>query len=396
MKKTIRLSLAGMALFAAGCVDQEPLFPSPSTSARTDAAITVEGETGPGAQYALHVPERWNGDLVLYAHGIRDASTPVDLRDQDGYQAIRDQLLAQGYAFGYSSYSENGLAIQDGGQRTHQLSGIFTSKFARPERVFLMGHSLGGVVAVKLAEAYPQQYAGALAMCAQLGGTQATADYMGHVRVLFDYFYPDVLPGDAMNIPEGVDPMTQVIQPASLAMGSNPAAVGAILAIMAAQGMPVPGATPAQFAESIITALVFGVRALPDLLDRTHGHIPFDNTTTVYGSAALPAALVSHLNATVDRFAATPDAVNYLQRYYQPSGRLQVPVLTLSNVFDPISTPFHEPTYAATVAAAGTSSLLSQRRAATPYGHCRITPTEAVSAFSALVGWAESGLRPVS
>jgi pimeloyl-ACP methyl ester carboxylesterase len=81
------------------------------------------------------------------------------------------------------------------------LRGIFTSKFGEPNRSFLIGHSLGAQVVQALAEMYPGQYNGALAMCGVLGGTRLQTDYIGHTRALFDYFYPGVLPGDVIEMP---------------------------------------------------------------------------------------------------------------------------------------------------------------------------------------------------
>jgi pimeloyl-ACP methyl ester carboxylesterase len=79
-----------------------------------------------------------------------------------------------------SSFSANGWVIKDGAQRTHQLLGLFTSKFGRPETVYLAGASMGGLIAVKLAETYPD--AGALAACAASGGSQQLFDYQTHAR----------------------------------------------------------------------------------------------------------------------------------------------------------------------------------------------------------------------
>jgi pimeloyl-ACP methyl ester carboxylesterase len=388
-------------LLLAGCGDEET-FPSvtgldpSSASATVGVAQAVEGEVG-GSRYGLFLPAEWNGELVIYAHGFRDVGTPVDLRDQDGYYATRDQLLALGYGFGYSSFPENGLAVKEGAQRTLQVEAKFTSEFARPDRTYLMGHSLGGVVALMLAEEHPNRYAGALPMCAQVGGMQAAADYFGHVRVLFDYFYPNVLPGDALTIPAGVNITSQVIIPAIQAIqGDLGAGAGAMALILAQQGMPVPASSGSQLVESIVSALVFGFRAVPDLLDRTNGHSPFDNSGTVYSSPALPQPLLHHLNQNVDRFNSTPDATAYLSRYYQPTGDIGIPVLTLSNTLDPISTPFHEPAYAAAVAAAGQLDNLVQRKSANLYGHCNLSPAEVLTAFTDLAAWSSGGAKPAS
>ncbi|MBW3630862.1 MAG: hypothetical protein KY464_16415 [Gemmatimonadetes bacterium] len=395
MKTSFGSLLATLTLLA-GCTGQEPLSPSAArlaSSGYDGTARTVEGEVG-GAQYALFAPDGWNGELVLYAHGFRDASSPVNLRNQDGFYAVRDELLARGYAFAYSSFSENGLATKEGARQTHQLAGIFTSEFDRPARTYLMGHSLGGVIAVSLAEQHPNQYAGALAMCSQLGGIQATADYFAHVRVLFDYFYPGVLAGDALTIPASFDLNADVVMPAVQAMQANPTGAGIIARIMTAQGTPIPAVSGPQLVQSIVTALAFGYRAVPDLLDRTHGHSPFDNGATVYTSPVLPQSILDPINAGVDRFTATPDALNYLRHYYDPTGRISVPVLTLSNRLDPVSAPFHQATYTGLAAAAGASDLLMQRSSVNLYGHCNLTTSEMVQAFMDLAAWASTGTKP--
>jgi pimeloyl-ACP methyl ester carboxylesterase len=288
------------------------------------------------------------------------------------------------------------LTTKEGAQRTHQLSGLFASHFDRPERTYLMGHSLGAVIAVSLAEKHPTQYAGALAMCGQLGGIQASADYFAHVRVLFDYFYPGILPGDALHIPATFDLNADVVLPAVQAMQMSPTGAGAIARLMLAQGMPVPFATGPQLVQSIVTALAFGFRALPDLLERTHGRSPFDNSLTVYAAPGLPTAMLADLNEKVDRFSSTPDAANYLRHYYEPTGGLRVPVLTLSNALDPVSAPFHEPMYGATLPEAGAAELLVQRKSVNLYGHCNLTTSEIVQAFTDLVGWVGSGVKPVA
>lgn len=387
--RRMRTLLPPLFLLASACEPSQPIAPGlGSASLSTSGDQVIQGETGPGALYEIHVPAAWNGDVVLYAHGIRNPREPLSLRDQDNFKAFRDRVVADGYAFAYSSYSENGVAFKDAAQRTHQLRGIFASRVADPDRVYLAGHSLGGVVTLMLAERYPAQYAGALTMCGQVGGVQRTIDYFAHIRVLFDYFYPGVVPGDAMNIPQDVD-LLATRDAAIAAIVANPMGAGAIARIMAGLGTPVPAVSSATLVESILTAVMFGLQYVPDLADRTHGHSPFDNSATLYGTPALPPEMIAHLNANVDRFTATPDARNYVRKYYEPTGQLQVPVLTLANRLDPVSAPFHEPTYGATVANAGRGHLLQQRIGGAPFGHCVFSVDEMTAAFHHLVGWVE-------
>src|SRR5688572_21799921 len=91
------------------------------------------GTTGPGSSYEIDVPAVWNGDLVLYAHGIVQAEQPVvPPTNQDGYNLLRAALLNGGYAVAASSFSSNGWSLDDAVRRTHQLSGIFKSTTGHP------------------------------------------------------------------------------------------------------------------------------------------------------------------------------------------------------------------------------------------------------------------------
>ncbi len=100
----------------------------------------VVGQTGPGALYALDMPAAWNGDLVVYAHGIVDPVLPVALPSaQDNFTSVRDALLARGFAVASSSFSGNGFILKDAAQRTHQLTGLFTARFSPPRRVRARG-----------------------------------------------------------------------------------------------------------------------------------------------------------------------------------------------------------------------------------------------------------------
>jgi pimeloyl-ACP methyl ester carboxylesterase len=398
--------LVAVAAVAWGCGDNLPVGPTTSAAEARSVVSTengvrwTEGEIGPGARYSMFVPEAWNGQLILYSHGYRDPDSPVDLRDQDNLGLLRERMVAQGYAVAYSSYSENGYAVRDGMLRTSQLSGIFASHFGKPARTLLMGHSMGGLIALGLAERFPERYAGALVMCGISGGSRLEVDYIGQIRVLFDFFYPGVLPGTLLELPAGVRPLEDVTLPAqqamtaSLATGSTASMQGAfaIAALMEGLGMPIPfiqtlGPQTAiqTLAGSITYALTFHARAFEDLIDRTHEHSPFDNAATVY-TGALAAPVLAAVNAGVQRYTINPDAQAYLEHNYAPTGNLQIPVVLLDNPFDPIAPGFHADGYRDRVNAAGASALLVERRSANPfaYGHCAMSVDDTMGALQEL------------
>lgn len=375
-RRALRVSLALAALMA--------------LTAPAAADDVVDGVLGPGALYRLVRPANWNGTLLVYAHGYVSPDQPVAI-PPDAQQVIA-LVAPQGVAVAVSSFSENGWAVKDGTQRTHQLLGIFTAKFGRPGRVYAAGASMGGLIAIKMVETWPGEFTGMLSACAVTGGMRRQLDYMGNVRVLFDLFYPGVLPGSVVDVPAGIDVLSQIVLPAVAAMTADP--TGA-LAIASLVQTPVPFASGQELVESIATALA-GAAGYPNVLALTHGQPFFDNFSIQY-AGALPPATLQWINANVQRLSASPAGLNYVEHYYTPTGDLPVPALTLSTFRDPVVPGFHRDAYGEIVAAAGNADRLVQRSVpgtGTGYGHCTFTPQELAAAFSDLVLWAEYGVKP--
>jgi pimeloyl-ACP methyl ester carboxylesterase len=383
-------------IIVAGCNDGN--VSAPRSIAGDDAlkstvpswAQTVTGVSGEGAQYSIFVPTNWNQDVVFYAHGIKDAAAPVALPTEANFPAFRDSLGVMGYAVAYSSFSENGWAVQDGIQKTHQLRGLFNSVAGKPRRAFIAGHSMGGLIATALAEKHPDQYVGALPMCGVMGGAQKQIDYIANVRTVFDYLYPGALPGDVLDMPISLNLNTQVLGPAQTAIIINP--IPALTYFPRIDQTPVPFANVPELIQSILTAIAFGARGADDLLDRSHGHSPFFNNDPNYYTGALSAGMLVALNAGVKHFDETPDAANYLRNYYETTGNVRIPMLTIHTTRDPLVPIFHEGLYATRANEAGTSANLVQR-SISRYGHCAFTANEMAQSFRDLVSWVDTGVR---
>lgn len=430
MRYTSLPTLTGILLAAISCTDQSPVAPSLDPGVRTARVTTpasgpwakvVEGETGPGSLYALYIPAHWNGDAIYYAHGIRPPLDPISLdNNQDNFFEVRDALGALGYAFAYSSFSENGLAVKDGSQRTHQLRGLLGSELpGKAQRNYLAGYSLGALVALDLGERFPQQYDGVLAMCGMVGGTPLELQYVGDVRALFDTYYPGVLPGNVISVPSPALTLPELqarVIGAITPTAANPRATLGLYAIASTAQTPlayVPSGNlgdPSSLAfqtlvGSLITALYYQQLGTPDVVDRTHGHSPYDNRETVYtmGTPAVPdpalvpliASMIAASNAGVTRYDITPDAQNYLDKYYVPTGDLKIPVVSVHNFWDPLVPFFHEPAFARTTASAGASAMLLQRGVPN-YGHCNFPTALVVSSFQTLANWVTTGVKPAS
>lgn len=392
--------LLGTPLLIVSCARHSPTSPgeqqlvsrgvshSAVRAARGSTESKLEGDIGPGARYVIWIPESWNGELVVYAHGYTAPMYPPGIPPGEGdlMEALHQIAAQSGFAYAYSSYSQTGFGLKDAAQRTDQLVEIFGSRVKRPTRIFLIGASMGGLVALKLVEAHPERYAGVLTLCGLVGGMNAEIAYASHVRVLFDYFYPGVLPGDLYQLPAGLDLERDIVGPAAAAIEANPQAAFALAQVDQA---PIPFSNGVELGESIIQALVLQAVELDDLLDRTHGQGFFDNTQTLY-TGSLPPELLADLNARVGRYSAGKAAVQTMEKYYEPSGDLRLPLVSLHTSLDPVVPLFHEDEYRSRVEGRGLEVNLHQGTIER-YGHLMFTGEELATAFGDLLGLAVEG-----
>lgn len=280
--------------------------------------------------------------------------------------------------------------MENGAQTTHQLQGLFASRVSKPTRTYLVGTSEGGLIAVDLTESFAGQYDGTLAICGVVGGTPLHFQHTGDGRVLFDYFFPGVLPGDLLHMP-------------NLDFSPGSPTYNAVLNSFVT-GLFSPGQPTLQFANvaglpgSNVNEIIFSgltlVCAYPgfnELLQRTNGHNFYDNTRTVYSGSFNDAAL----NSGVERYSSNPAGVNYVDKYYDPTGHLGIPVLTLHTTQE-ATVPFsQEAAYAGKVAGAGASNFLVQH-SVNRYGHCNVKPEEILNSFQGLFLWVNYGIVPPS
>lgn len=358
------------------------------------AQRVITGTAADGSLFEFDVPANWNGDLVVFAHGIFDPQAALVLPSQDtgsDFSTVLAGLLSRGYAVASSSWTSNGYAVKDGVQRTHQLSGLFVSRIGQPNRTLLLGKSLGALVVTKLVETHPGQYSGVLATCGPLGGGSPAIKYLADERILFDYFYPGVLSGDAFHTPTiGFSPGDPAFNAVlgSLVSGFAPPDFKTFQFYLAAklQVTNPSNPDPTEIITSGLTGAGFSVRFTNDILNHTQGHIPYDNSQVAYNTFGFGDDVA--LNAGVERFISHPDAMHYLETYYDPVGQASLPFLTLHTVADPVAPFFHEGLYAKKVADAGGADLLVQR-SVNRYGHCAFKVDEILNSFDALAAWVQ-------
>jgi pimeloyl-ACP methyl ester carboxylesterase len=340
-----------------------------------------------GASWVICMPasigEEWNGDLIVFAHGYVSPypeRSPVIPPDQyflpDGTPM---SVLARSlnYAFATTSYRTNGLAIKDGVEDLVQLVDFFSGLTGVSPHTYLFGASEGGLITAKAIEGRPDRFEGGVAACGPIGDFRQQINYMGDFRVVFDHFFPHYLKGGAINIPKKVmyDWWDQQLQqPIATALLSDPAAAGQLFSVTGAAFDPFD---PSSMVETTIRVLNYSAMATNDARDKLRGN-PFDNSTRIYAGSFDDEAL----NLEVQRFEAKPVALENIDLFYQTTGTLTKPLVTLHNLLDPEVPYWHETLYAAKV---NSTALYIPIQSVVPYGHCSFTVEEVMLALS-LVG----------
>ncbi|WP_236718218.1 S9 family peptidase [Actinoplanes sp. TFC3] len=124
-----------------------------------------------GAAYRMEIPAKWNGELVVWAHGYRGTGTTVLVSNPP----LREHLLARGFAWAASSYRTNGYDVRQGVRDSHSLIALFSQVTGRRARdTYLTGESMGGHITAVAIEVYPRTFAGAMPTCGVLGTRSCT------------------------------------------------------------------------------------------------------------------------------------------------------------------------------------------------------------------------------
>ena len=351
-----------------------------------------------GAGWRIEVPDNWNGDLVLYAHGYAGTGDQLVVQNP----SIRAYLIAKGYAWAASSYRANGYVPGTGAEDTYDLLKIFkqvVSKDAKKgnfHRVYLHGVSMGGHVVGYMIEKWRNSFAGALPVCGVMGDNE-----------LFDFFQDmylvaETLVGNTPVVPTPADYYTNLTK--------------GWVVTRTLLGTPYPTALTAKGErfKQIIENLSGGDRPVYDqgFVGPQGGDFAFnfgsavagpgrENFDTVYQfdtNPALTAEEQQFNNAVIRLTASTQDRDRngiFNQATSSPAitAKFKIPVLTMHTLGD-LFVPFSmEQVYARRAIAAGTDDLLVQR-AIRGRGHCEFMAAELTTGFDDLVSWVVNDVKP--
>jgi hypothetical protein len=355
-----------------------------------------------GAGYRVEVPDNWNGELVVWAHGFRGTGLELTVDNHP----LRALLIPLGFAWAASSYNRNDYDISSGVQSTHALVRIFSGLVGHPGKIYLTGASMGGHITAVSIEQYPETYDAALPICGVLG------DY-----ALFDYFLDFNAAAQELGTGSStfpVDPAVYIGITVPQMKANLEAFPGGWPFVLNASGNDLKGLTELRsggerpnfdeafaFWNSIPGAtgpgnFLFELGLGDGTLPRAPG-IGVDNIGVVYQFDGDPMLTPGEqtLNDNIVRVAAEPQGrgPNGLSQVPVISGDIGIPVLSLHNLGDLFVPVLNEVEYASRAAENGKSDLLVQR-AIRGVLHCDFSAAEFSTAFLDLVTWVEAGIKP--
>ncbi|HQZ46398.1 MAG TPA: hypothetical protein PK042_09780 [Usitatibacteraceae bacterium] len=345
-----------------------------------------------GSIYRICMPPagQYNGNLVIWAHGFQDAGTPVSIpQDQlclpEGI-CLNEIANYLGFGFATNSYSKTGLAVVQGLNDVLDLVNLYTAKKGKPNKVYLVGASEGGLVTTLGLERHSSVFSAGFAMCGPIGSFPKQIKYFGDARATFQYFFPDVIPGD----PFHPDPTLvqvwssyydQVVKPIVM----SPQNRSKLNQWVAVAGLPYDAANFEATAEqSVKDALRYSVVNLNDAA-ATLGGFPFDNRSKWYTGSGDDFSL----NLRVPRVAADTAALAAMSAYYETTGALRRPLVSMHTTRDQQVPVAQQQAYAVKSLLAGSLFTRYVPVEVDRYEHCNFTLDELIWGFFVMLAYDE-------
>jgi len=354
-----------------------------ATPSHAQAVCDPDGVQASGSIYRICMPAgAYNGSLVVWAHGFQDAGEPVAIPEEQlcfAGTCLPDLITGLGFAFATNSYSKTGLAVLQGKADILDLVDVFAAQKGRPDRVYLVGASEGGIITALAVEQRPDIFSGGVAACGPIGNFRFQINYLGDARATFEYFFPGLIPGDPFHPSPGLAAAwgtyyDTVVKP----LVFHPANRHRLDQWVKVAGLPFDaGNYLATVAVSVQDVLRYAVVNLNDAA-ATLGGFPFDNRFRRYAGSDNDVLL----NLLVQRVAADALAVTEMNTLYATTGVLARPLVTLHTLRDQQVPYVHEALYALKTLASGSFLTRHLNVPINRFEHCNFTAEEALFSFA--------------
>ncbi len=378
----------------------------------SSGTTTLKG-TLDGAFYTIAVPANWNKTLVLYSHGYAFPGEPLRTQASDAPNTqVANALLQKGYALAGSSYSQDGWAVQQAFHDQMALLDYFDTTCGQPTRTIAWGSSMGGLITAALAQLYPNRFTAALPMCGVVAGG------IGEMNVAVDSMlaFNTLLANDTLQIVHITNPRGNLSRADAILTRAQQTPEGRARIALSVALEDMPGELAEEDLDPAIQEknqfttdeqlMIFNFVGRAEIEERAGGNPSwttgvdfreqlqespsYSEVVALYERAGLDLDKDLELLNAAPRISADPQAVDYMARYFIFDGNVDMPILTMHTIGDPLVNVEQEQAYASVVSSAGDSQLLRQvfvNRA----GHCNFTDAEMLTAFDTLILRVDTG-----
>jgi hypothetical protein len=402
----IRLAVALAACCAIGFTSA-PTAAGTTTFAIADPVV-ITGTLSSGATFEARVPAEWNGTLVLYAHGFRGPGpNPAwDARNDPTFNA----LMERGYAVAASSYATTGWSLGTAVDDQLETLARFGSDYQAPDRTIAYGRSMGGLITSLIAETPRSGVDGAVSTCGLVGGGVALNNYQLDAA----HAVAELLLGDPDLQLTGFRSRDESALTANAIAGAlteaqqTPEGRARIALVAALLNTPtdLDGVDPDDPVAMQAAQYPLVLATLPEVINRRSDIVvaadgdsgwtagvdyrrlvlaspQLERVRALYSAAGLD--LGADLRTLTGNADIRPDvqALRWMNRTSQPTGRLRMPVLATHTLVDILAPVEYQEEYAEMTRQADRERLFRQAFVDRD-GHCNFTAAENVAAIQVM------------
>ena len=401
-----------VSAFGAAKVDARPM---------DEAGLLVTGELD-GRSFSIAIPEGWNGDAVVYAHGYSLPGTPTAVAANPAAPDAPMMLQAafgEKYAAAHSAYDKAGMGVESGAAASLRLRELLVQIGAK--RTFAAGFSMGGNIVMTMIEQRPDAFDGAFSGCGVTDGWETQMGPIFDMRAAYNVLTsgtPYALPG-IQDVTASALPMAlpadfqgsaeQFVQQQSARIAAPILALWSA-AVKAPQGsearivrqLVTIGGFPEDVASLLYPLVIISLGT--DDMRATFGGQFYGNREKAYRPVEMNDAEAAAFNAAVQRFDGDINALARARRFHQVSGTFRKPLVAVHNRLDPFVAYAQAEALTRHARNGGTEALLLQyalpdvreplRFGVEGLAHCGFTKPQMAEALGLLRAWVIDGQRP--
>lgn len=338
------------------------------------------------AAFIILIPEDWNQNLVMYAHGYEFVGSSPRQSESPGFENSVKPFLKRGFAVAASDYSIQGFAFDQGVQETEELRQHFVQEFGKPDSTFIVGHSMGGGITLATIEYFGEYYDGGFPMCPLASQPYLQVRKEFDLRATFNGLFPGLTTSLKEIFSSEISKLTPetITFPEMMKKGQQ----------LKEEMLKKDSTLAAEFAEKyylklddLPLTLLFGEQVLRDIAYKAGGN-PFDNTNTIY--SGFPNDIL--VNQKAERLTSSVDPSVIFSKF-ERNGEIEKPVLLMHTIYDQLIPPIYaEVNYENMVTKEGKLDLLTVKYT-NGQSHCSFTPEQTGQAFDELRAWVNSGKK---